>query len=67
MKTADAEKRVFVSYEDPGIAPSQVHLYRDHKLAGIMFWEYSSDSSEELLRTIDACFHASRTSAASTR
>jgi chitinase len=63
----NAEKRVFVSYEDPESLRLKCNYIVDHKLAGIMFWEYSSDSSEELLRTIDACFRASRTSAASTR
>ena len=63
----NAEKRVFVSYEDPESLRLKCNYIVDHKLAGIMFWEYSSDSSEELLRTIDACLRASRTSPASTR
>jgi chitinase len=63
----NSEKRIFVSYEDPESLRLKCNYIVDHKLAGIMFWEYSSDSSEELLRTIDACFSASRTSPASTR
>ena len=63
----NAEKGVFVSYEDPESLRRKCNYIVDHKLAGIMFWEYASDSSEELLRIIDACVRASRTSAASTR
>jgi chitinase len=63
----NAEKRVFVSYEDPESLRLKCNYIVDHKLAGIMFWEYSSDSSEEMLRTIDACFRASRDEPASTR
>jgi chitinase len=59
------EKHIFVSYEDSESLRLKCNYIVDHKLAGIMFWEYSSDSAGLLLRTIDASFHASRARAVS--
>jgi len=50
----NAEKKTFVSYEDPESLKAKCKYVRDHKLGGIMFWEYSSDASGKLLTTIDS-------------
>lgn len=53
----NAEKKEFVSYEDPeSLALKCAYAERMH-LGGIMFWEYSGDASGKLLDTIDRCFH----------
>lgn len=46
------EKNIFVSYEDPESLTAKCKYILDHKLGGIMFWEYSSDPSGALLDTI---------------
>lgn len=53
----NAEKKEFVSYEDPeSLALKCAYVERRH-LGGIMFWEYSGDASGKLLDTIDRSFH----------
>ncbi len=47
-------KSIFVSYEDPESLTAKCKYILDHKLGGIMFWEYSSDPSGILLDTIHA-------------
>jgi chitinase len=49
----NAEKHIFVSYDDPESMAVKCRYITDHKLAGIMFWEYSSDSTGTLLKVID--------------
>lgn len=49
----NSEKQIFVSYEDPESLKAKCKYVRDHKLGGVMFWEYSSDPSGKLLTTID--------------
>jgi chitinase len=48
------ESRIFVSYEDPESLAAKCRYIREHKLGGIMFWQYASDASGKLLDTIDA-------------
>jgi chitinase len=48
------EKKVFVSYEDPESLSLKSKYVLDHKLRGIMFWDYAGDSNGALLDTIDA-------------
>ncbi|NYF90496.1 GH18 family chitinase [Edaphobacter lichenicola] len=45
--------RTFISYEDPESLKKKCEYVVDHKLAGIMFWEYSGDSANALLDSID--------------
>ncbi len=45
--------QIFVSYEDPESLALKCKYVIDHKLAGIMFWEYGSDPSGKLLNAID--------------
>jgi chitinase len=49
----NAEKHVFVSYEDAGSLAAKCRYIRSHKLSGIMFWNYSNDSDGKLLKAID--------------
>ena len=49
----NAEKKFFVSYEDPqSIAAKCEYVIAQH-LGGVMFWDYSSDPSGALLHAID--------------
>lgn len=48
------EKRIFVSYEDPQSIAAKCKYVLDHKLAGVMFWNYESDSTGTLLDAIAA-------------
>lgn len=45
--------QIFVSYEDPESLALKCKYVIDHKLGGIMFWEYGSDPSGKLLNAID--------------
>jgi chitinase len=49
----NSQKRIFVSYEDPESLALKCKYVIDQHLAGMMFWEYSSDPSGKLLDAID--------------
>jgi chitinase len=49
----NAEKQVFVSYEDPQSIAAKCEYAVAHHLGGVMFWDYSSDPSGTLLHAID--------------
>ncbi len=49
----NAEKKIFVSYEDPESLALKCRYVQKHKLGGIMFWEYGGDSGGALLDAID--------------
>jgi chitinase len=49
-----ASQKIFVSYEDPESLALKCKYVIDHRLGGIMFWEYKSDPSGKLLDSIDA-------------
>ena len=49
----NADKKQFVSYEDPESLALKCKYVLDHKLAGIMFWEYNSDPTGALLNAVD--------------
>jgi chitinase len=53
----NAEKQIFVSYDDPESLAAKCDYILKNNLAGVMFWEYSGDPSGTLLRTIDGAFH----------
>jgi chitinase len=55
----NAQQHVFVSYEDPESLSIKCKYILDHRLAGIMFWDYASDPSGELLGAIDIGLHVS--------
>ncbi len=48
-----AEKRIFVTYEDPESLAVKCKYVREHKLGGVMFWEYFGDPEQKLLETIE--------------
>jgi len=43
----------FISYEDTTSLALKLRFVKDQKLGGAMFWEYSLDKNDELLKTID--------------
>ncbi len=56
----NADTRVFVSYEDAQSLFEKCRYIRDHKLGGIMFWNYANDDAgNTLLKTINSGLHAS--------
>ena len=48
----NADKRTFVSYEDPESLRRKCRYVREMGLAGVMFWEYTVDSTGQLLGTL---------------
>lgn len=50
----NAEKQIFVSYEDPESLSAKCKYVMHHQLAGVMFWEYGGDPTGMLLGTIDS-------------
>jgi chitinase len=61
------EKSIFVSYEDPESLTAKCKYVLDHRLGGVMFWDYSSDPSGVLLDTIDSQLHHNSTAKASSQ
>jgi len=53
----NAQSRTFVSYDDPESLAAKCIYVREHKLGGVMFWQYSGDPSGELLRTLHAALY----------
>jgi chitinase len=47
------QTHIWVSYEDTESVAGKCRYVKDHKLGGIMFWEYSSDPTGALLKTIN--------------
>ena len=48
----NADKRVFVSYEDPESLRKKCRFILERRLGGVMFWEYTVDGTGELLGTL---------------
>lgn len=48
----NAEKHVFVTYEDPESLAVKCKYIRERKLGGAMFWEYFGDPDGTLLKTL---------------
>jgi chitinase len=48
----NADRRLFVSYDDPESLRRKCGYVRDHGLGGVMFWEYYADKSGALLDTL---------------
>jgi chitinase len=49
----NAEKQLFVSYDDAESIAAKCRYIIEHKLAGIMFWEYSGDPDGTLLKVVN--------------
>ena len=52
----NAEKKIFITYDDEESIKAKCNYIRQHHLAGIMFWEYFSDRKLYLLDTINKEF-----------
>jgi chitinase len=52
----NANKQIYVSYEDPQSLALKCKYVLDHHLAGMMFWDYASDPSGALLNAINTAF-----------
>ncbi len=50
----NAEKQIFVSYEDPESLALKCKYVNEQHLKGVMFWDYAGDPSGTLLGAIDA-------------
>lgn len=48
----NSDKHIFVSYEDPESLRAKCKYVREHKLGGVMFWEYFGDPEGKLLQAI---------------
>lgn len=48
----NADKRVFIAYDDPESLALKSRYIREHGLAGAMFWEYRADPTGALLGTL---------------
>lgn len=53
----NADKQVFVSYEDAESIIMKGQYVLDHNLRGIMFWDYESDPTQVLLNAVNAGLH----------
>ena len=51
------DKHIFVTYEDAQSIAAKCHYVLTHRLGGVMFWDYSSDSSGKLLGAINSSLH----------
>jgi chitinase len=61
------DKKIFVSYEDPESLALKCKYVVDHKLGGIMFWDYAGDPSGALLDAIDAGLYKNSTTQGETK
>ena len=59
----NAQKSIFVTYEDPESLSGKCAYVRKRNLAGVMFWEYFNDTTGILLNTVHACLSPQSTSA----
>lgn len=50
----NASKRQFITYDNEWSVRKKCKYVLSHKMAGVMFWEYSSDPKEYLLNEADA-------------
>lgn len=49
-------KGIFVTYDDEESVKAKCEYVKENKMAGVMFWEYSSDPKEYLLNEINKTF-----------
>ena len=48
----NAEKKIFISYDNEKSVKAKCKYVKQHHLAGVMFWEYNSDKKRYLLEII---------------
>ena len=63
----NAEKQVFVSYDDPQSLALKCKYVLAHQLRGIMFWDYESDSTGALLNAVNDGLNLSPSSQGGTK
>ncbi len=51
-------KGIFVTYDDEESVQAKCEYVKENNMAGVMFWEYSSDPKEYLLDEINRAFSA---------
>ena len=51
------DRQVFVSYEDPDSLRAKGKYVLEHKLGGVMFWDYNGDPSGSLLEAVGESLH----------
>jgi len=49
----NTERKIFISYDDEQSVKDKCEYTLQHKLGGVMFWEYFNDRKEYLLKVID--------------
>ncbi len=49
----NAEKKIFITYDDEESVKAKCNYIKAHQLAGVMFWEYFSDKKLYLLKTLN--------------
>ncbi|MCU1295245.1 MAG: Chitinase [Bryobacterales bacterium] len=54
----NSSSRTFVSYEDERSLMLKCRYVNEHKLAGVMFWDYSGDPKGALLDALNAGLHS---------
>jgi chitinase len=52
----NADKKILITYDDEQSVKEKCKYIKKHKLAGAMFWEYSSDKKLYLLKVINEQF-----------
>ena len=52
----NADKKIFITYDDEQSVKVKCDYVKKYKLAGVMFWEYSSDKKLYLLKVINEQF-----------
>ncbi len=50
----NADKRIFIGYDDPESLRVKSRYVKEHGLAGAMFWEYTADPTGALLKALDS-------------
>ena len=63
----NAEQKTFVSYEDSESLALKCKYVLEHKLGGVMFWDYSADPSGTLLDAVDQWLWTSSSSLTSAK
>ena len=56
----NAEKKIFISYDNERSVKEKCKYVKRHRLAGAMFWEYNSDKKKYLLKVIADKFKYAR-------
>lgn len=63
----NANSHIFISYDDPQSMALKCRYVLRHHLAGIMFWDYQSDTTGALLNTVDASLLHQKSAAKQTK